>query len=327
VTSAESAAQRYGPQYAGDLPFTARMRFHQSWWRADVLGVPFGTGPRKSSTSPYGNMLDPAAAEAGKNFLTPAIRAAAFRRMSEGGGVEPFRCTRNMLSSQPMCFNLFGALPTMEPGIAMACVAKLLPDPADCTNVERVVIEFAPAPKADFLDDRTAFDAFIEYRRADGSLGCIGVETKLTEPFSQKTDHADKYLRYTAEFPTVWSPDDRDALVDIRWFQLWRNHLLAKRLAAHPGHGYTSGRVLVVHHQLDPDCAGIVEDYRAHLVDPDREVTALSVWEIVHRWKPVLAATEHAPWLADFEARYVDLIGSEAAWEVSGRPSRRVLPS
>ena len=28
-----------GPQYGGDSPFTARMRLHQSWYRAAVLGA------------------------------------------------------------------------------------------------------------------------------------------------------------------------------------------------------------------------------------------------------------------------------------------------
>jgi hypothetical protein len=33
---------------------------------------------------------------------------------------------------------------------------------------------------------RRSFDAFIEYERPDGSLGFIGIEAKLTEPFSIK---------------------------------------------------------------------------------------------------------------------------------------------
>ena len=45
-----------GPQYSRDLPFTARMRVHQSWYRAAVLGVPCAR---------YRNMLDAAAGAAG----------------------------------------------------------------------------------------------------------------------------------------------------------------------------------------------------------------------------------------------------------------------
>ncbi len=34
-----------GPQYPGDNRLAARMRFHQSWYRAQILQVPWGTGP------------------------------------------------------------------------------------------------------------------------------------------------------------------------------------------------------------------------------------------------------------------------------------------
>ena len=89
------------------------MRLHQSWYRHAVLGVPFGTGPRKTSKTHYGNMLDSLAADAGCNFLTPEIYELAKARAAEGrGAVEPFRLFRNMLSSQPMCINLFGFLAT-----------------------------------------------------------------------------------------------------------------------------------------------------------------------------------------------------------------------
>jgi hypothetical protein len=50
-----------------------------------------------------------------------------------------------------------------------------------------VDIEYAPDPKEEFLDDRTAFDAFVEFDRVDGTRGFVGIETKLTEPFSRKT--------------------------------------------------------------------------------------------------------------------------------------------
>ena len=55
-------------------------------------------------------MLTGESANTGLNFLTPGIIALAKQRIAEGPGAEPFRLLRNMLSSQPMCFNLFGEL-------------------------------------------------------------------------------------------------------------------------------------------------------------------------------------------------------------------------
>jgi len=110
-----------GPQSAGDSPTVRRHRFHQSWYRAFVLGLPPGTGPQEHATSVYGNMLRAEDAASGSNFLTDEIHQIAERRIAEDGTIEPFRCRHNMLSSQPMCFNLIGPL-QFRPSLAAAFV-------------------------------------------------------------------------------------------------------------------------------------------------------------------------------------------------------------
>ena len=56
-------------------------------------------------------MLTHADGERGLNFLTPHIFEVAKRRLAiKKGTIDPFRLFCNMLSSQPMCFNLFGPL-------------------------------------------------------------------------------------------------------------------------------------------------------------------------------------------------------------------------
>ena len=173
-----------GPQCGSDDAFSRRMRLHQSWYRARVLRVPYGTGPRKSSTTCYGNMLTGESANAGLNFLTPDIFALAKRRIEEGRGVvEPFRLLRNMLSSQPMCFNLFGEL-ALDLENAAESVQALWG--TSVTRVTCIRFEWAPEPAAEYLDDGTAFDAFIEYETDEGRMGFIGIETKLSERFSPK---------------------------------------------------------------------------------------------------------------------------------------------
>ena len=170
-----------GPQFSGDGPFTARMRFHQSWYRSTVLRAPCGTGPQASSRSFYGNMLDGPSGAAGLNFLSPQIYAVARERISQGGGVERFRCLHNMLSSQPMCFNLLGPL-VGDLDLATRCMRVMLPSEVD--RVTEVRIEYAPAPAHEYLGDRTSFDAFVAYLRPDGEAAFLGIETKLSEPFS-----------------------------------------------------------------------------------------------------------------------------------------------
>ena len=98
-----------GPEVKSDTIFRRRMRRHQGWYRDHVLGVPYGRGPNRRQGKPLGNMLTKASAELGLNFLTWGIFEVAKRRIDKGtGAVDPYRLLHNMLSSQPMCFNLFG---------------------------------------------------------------------------------------------------------------------------------------------------------------------------------------------------------------------------
>ncbi len=91
----------FGPQYSKDPPFSARMRFHQSWYRAKVLKVPYGVGPKVNNKTCYGNLLTLADGEKGGNFLRPHIFEIAKRRIAEGKGtVDRFRLLCNMLLSQ-----------------------------------------------------------------------------------------------------------------------------------------------------------------------------------------------------------------------------------
>ena len=161
-----------GPQYGGDPPFAARMRLHQSWYRAHILQVPYGVGPTPKATSCYGNFLTAKDGAAGRNFLTPEIAEVARERVRQRRGtLEPYRLFHNMLSSQPMCFNLFGPL-VQDHALAARLLDPLVPEIV--AEVTRVAIEWAPEPAADYLGDRTAFDAFIEYRSTAGRLCALG---------------------------------------------------------------------------------------------------------------------------------------------------------
>lgn len=59
-----------------DGPFTARMRFHQSWYRHTVLALPPGPNPAARGAL-YGNILRPEDGRRGRNFLTETIHAVA----------------------------------------------------------------------------------------------------------------------------------------------------------------------------------------------------------------------------------------------------------
>ena len=298
-----------GPQSPGDPPFRAQMRRHQSWYRASHLQVAYGRGPTAQSTAFYGNMLSPEAGKAGGNFLTPSIFEQAVGRIDAGHGVERYRCLHNMLSSQPLCFNLFGPL-AADLDLATRLLRATLP--TEIHEVTGIEFEVAPAPASEHLDDKTAFDVLIRYVRPDGAAGFIGVEVKLTEPFSQKAYDTPTYQELTAMEGSPFDPQRRGELVDARWNQLWRNHLLVQAVKAHPSTpSGTVGWLAVVRHPLDEDAAEAVAGYQRLLVDPAASSIDWRLDELVATWADAVHDGPHREWLDELTTRYLDLEASE----------------
>lgn len=106
----ESADKRY--------PFRGRLRELQSWYREYVLalepGLDRSEGREVHSRLPHEAVQD----EPTLNFLLNSdIEAAARQRLGTkgwGGIINPDRLYRDLLSSQPLCFNLFGFLAVEE---------------------------------------------------------------------------------------------------------------------------------------------------------------------------------------------------------------------
>ena len=317
-----------------------RLRWHQSWYRDRVLGTEYGTGPNGKDTTLYGNMLTKETAESGLNFLTPRIFEAVKRRLAEprdGETIEEFRLMRNMLSSQPMCFNLFGELSNDRDLATVLCRVLWGGHIARVTNVQ---FERAPLPREEYLNESkgTAFDAFIEYQTAMGDMGFVGIETKLTEPFSQNEYDRPEYRKWMTK-DSPWRTDvDVQKLISSRNNQIWRDHLLSWALLSHPKSIYAIGNLTIIYHPLDDRCAETISDYRKLLRDKGM-FSAFDLGKIVSVWKPLLARSVDlvtpgfvknkerlraaAHWLQDFEERYLMLDRSKA--EEAGGPAQAVL--
>ena len=306
-----------GPQYAGDSVFTRRMRLHQSWYRHKILKVPFGTGPKPGSTSSFGNMLTEDAVACGKNFLSPEIHALTLRRIEQckcdkDGLIDEFRLKRNMMASQAMCFNLFGP-PALDRQLATRLFQALLP--GEVESVTEILFEYAPAPASNYLADKTAFDAFVHYQGSDGHQHFIGIETKLTEPFSEKEYPIDapkhNYRKWTEQTDSPWPESSRTKLDAVVHNQLWRDHMLVQALRVEgdkdKDQEYASGKLMLVRHSEDLACAQVVDGYRQLLKPKDSSFIDMPLDKLISIWASAMTKQEHKSWLENFRGRYIDL--------------------
>lgn len=105
-------------------------------------------------------------------------------------------------------------------------------------NVPNIIIEYAPSPKEEYLNDGTAFDTYIEFFHKDGSKGLLGIEVKYTEEAyrltkqSQKEEFAinDKTSNYykVSRESGIFNMETIELMKEDDFRQIWRNQLLAE---------------------------------------------------------------------------------------------------
>lgn len=286
----------------------------QSWYRQEVLGqVECGKDARNERS--VGSMLTDAAVDGDPtlNFLAPSRFAGEILEyveqrvpevFEENGSLAEHRLYHNMLSSMPLCFNLFAPLRNRKDLAAQVLTIAL---GIEIREVVDIKCEWAPGSPAG-LGDRTAFDAAIRYRDGRGN-GLLGIETKYTEPFSQK-----EYAK--PDTPTEAARRERYETVcnESGWFlssaldelwkaptnQLWRNTMLAASCERLPEIDHAMVAVISLH--ADPHARKALRGVRSHLQDASRLVDTS-----LERLIRVARGYGLDEWANAFERRYLDL--------------------
>lgn len=278
---------------ASEAARIAKYRRLQSWYRECVLQASPG---KFMSHDALGSYLSKEAvnSDPSLNFLTAEAEAHAVERAAivkaEGGALDPVRLRQNLLSSMPMCFNLFGSL-RGEPAF-LSLFQRVFDSGA--THIVDVVCEFAPQPPEAYLSDRTAFDAVVLYESVDGPR-FMGIETKYTEPFSAKEYTSERYDTVTRDSNWFVQPESAPrVLKGNKSNQLWRNVMLAASMELAGTHGH--GSVAVVALEDDPGATKAISILREHLTDQSR-----LVWTPIER---LLDAADDVPELADWSRAF-----------------------
>ena len=295
---------------AGDSRRTARYRLLQSWYREQVLNADYGDYRVNGGTRPLGSLLalQDVVQRPGLNFLTRTAGRYALERadivQASGGAVDKARLARNMLSSMPMTFSIFGELRAREDR-GLDVVRELL-DPL-AVSVE--LMECLWRPAVDVLGDRSGFDAAVITRRRDGSRHLVGVEVKYTEPFNRTIYNSDGY-RQVHEYSGWFHPGTARPLLGPATNQLWRTSLLAAACAQREVMGVRSASVVVMCLAEDPDAARALAGLSAALREPEEHCRIVSLESFVGGVHDGLGPQDG--WAETFATRYLDPPAIEA---------------
>jgi len=218
-----------GKQYQKDDEFKTKARLHQSKYRSEILQVDFYE---------YGNRLTKADAVNLMNFYpklgVPVTLRNRYPKYSKG-------LYADMLRSEHIPFNVFAPL-KQDLILAKQVFNRLLIN-IEIASVNRIEVEYAPNPASDFLNDRTSFDAYIEFKTSTNESGILGIEVKYTEheyklkkgskEDSDINNPDSPYNRISAE-QNLFVPDAIPHLKSDMLRQIWRNHLLGESMLIHP---------------------------------------------------------------------------------------------
>jgi hypothetical protein len=262
----------YNAYYEKDTAFSAFARLLQSKWR--MKNFPAN---KTNSDNRYGNYLEMEFAKSTKaNFLSAKIKSLITEKIVEirrnGGLISEPRIWDNLLSSQPLCFNLFGELHS-NPDLAKNYFNELFPD-----KIKKVTkVDFEYSSKRG-LPDNSAFDVFIKYLNFKDKKCFIGIEVKYQESLKEESPrkaqeifekHQNDYIKLTND-SKAFKSNAIDKLKLVPLSQIWRDHLLTFNMRQH----YEDGFFVFLYPFANDECQNGVDDYKKLLVSNDENETS-----------------------------------------------------
>ncbi|MGX7704618.1 PGN_0703 family putative restriction endonuclease [Methylobacterium sp. Gmos1] len=324
----EAARRRHSVFVPADHRFKAAARFMQALWRED-RGLAMGTHVnRREPHRPrrLGSRISTAAGALGANFLHPDIvpvvtRALAYRE--PGAAYDIDRLKTNLLSSQPLAFNLFGLL-ARDPALATRFVAEFLP--GTLTEVTDVLFEHSPG-RGDqrFTADRTAYDIVLRGRDATGARGLICIEIKYSEAGHEPAPPPHpRHTQIAHATPGLFVDPDNPTLTSATCQQFYRQHCLASAmLTAGLADTATLAFIAPTHNQSAHAAAAT---YRRHLTDPQTGAIPFVPTTLEHAFAAIATAglPDHARAL---HRRYTDwwLVDGELDLAAASTPAEATV--
>lgn len=250
-----------------DNRFRAAARLLQALWRED-RDLPIGIHPgREGKNRRLDSSIAISAGMAGANFIHPAIARLAKRELiyrEAGAAYDDIRLLTNLLSSQPLVFNLFGPL---KLDLATATTVFSALAPGFISEITEILLEHSPG-RGDlrFSGDGTAYDVLVRGLGPAGQRRFIAIEVKYSEsghePLPRFSGRYDEIapcsgLFIDAAHPALWANPAQ---------QLFRQMCLAHTMIENGL--YDEGLHLFIAPALNTPAQNVATSFVQHLASP-----------------------------------------------------------
>lgn len=302
----EAVLRQHEVRVSGEPAWRQHLRLGQALWREERgLAIGSYTPPGEGQTRPLGSRLAmPAAQEQMLNYLTEPIagvvEAEVAAAASDGKLFSTPRLYDDLLSSQPLCFNLFGELKA-EPGYKLASAVTRHLWPHRVREITRIEFEHSPGrDDPTYTGNRSAFDVYLEHTCPDGGHGFIGIEVKYHEDLRGKAAENRPRTKEVAQSSGLFAEDDLPELRKLPLQQVWFDHLLALSILDADA-SWDTGLFVFLHPVINQRCYQVGSRYERLLRDAD-SFQRLTLEEFV----AVLRLATSAPWVREFHHRYLN---------------------
>jgi hypothetical protein len=278
--------------------FRKRARLHQSLFRANHL---------KLHPGEYGNYLTEKDSSMGKNFYEGF---EIFDLVKKNRKLGKDLCS-NMLRSEHIPLNLF--IPFYSNKNFLLNVLNEFFD-GTLSTVDTIRIEYSPKPVANYLNDATAFDVFIDYTSVHGTKGAIGIEVKYTERcYKLKKDSKeagfikDKNSTYYAvsRASGLYKKQAFDLLPDDCYRQIWRNHILGESMIQSGKHNLQKFTSMMIFPEGNVYQKEKCEEYMKLLVSNNMNFIPVTYEIFFDACRKHLPDMEYGKWLDYLALRYI----------------------